>query len=138
MTIDQAIAELRERNEEVPTPARLPTEQEVDAMETELRFKFHPDYRKFLLQASDVTFGALEPATITDPEAHTHLADICESAWDEVELPRKFLPICEDNGDYYCIDKSGKVIFWTDGQTQESWKDLATWIEEVWIGENAE
>ena len=124
-------------NEEVPTPPRLPTEDEVNDVEEELGVKFHPDYRQFLLQASDIVFGALEPATITDSDSHTHLPDICQAAWEEMELPKKLLPICEDNGDYYCIEKSGKIVFWShDGTTDEKWKDLATWIAEVWIGEN--
>ena len=139
MTIDQAIAHLREVAEEVPEPAALPTEDAVADMEEELGVKFHPDYRKFLLLASDVAFGALEPATITDPDAHTHLATIAEEAWD-LEVPKKLLPICEDNGDYYCMDqKTGKIKFWSsDGASNESWPSLAVWIEEVWIGENAD
>ena len=55
----------------------------------------------------------------------------------EHELPRKFLPICEDNGDYFCMNRKGEVVFWShDGATDEKWKDLATWIEEAWIGED--
>jgi hypothetical protein len=53
-----------------------------------------------------------------------------------MEVPRKLLPICEDNGDYYCMNKKGEIVFWSaDGASDEKWKDLATWIEEVWIGE---
>jgi hypothetical protein len=138
MTLDQAIAALREHNEEVPTPPRLPTEDEINETEKLLKVKFHPDYRKFLKEASDIVFGTLEPATITDPDSHTHLPDVAESAWEEMELPRKYVPICEDNGDYYCITKSGKIVFWShnDQNVMEEWDDLASWIEQVWIGEN--
>jgi hypothetical protein len=138
MTLDQAIAALRERNEEVPTPPRLPTDDEINETEKLLKVKFHPHYRKFLKEASDIVFGTLEPATITDPDSHTHLPDVAESAWDEMELPRKYLPICEDNGDYYCMTKSGRIAFWShnDKDVMEEWDDLAAWIEEVWIGEN--
>src|SRR3954452_19324417 len=82
MTLDEAIKELRERNEPVPIPQRLPTAAEVDETERQLGVSFHPDYRKYLLEASDVVFGATEPATITDPESHTHLPTVCEEAWD--------------------------------------------------------
>ncbi len=45
-----------------------------------------------------------------------------------------WLPICEDNGDYYCIAPDGRVRFWShDGPSDESWPDLATWVGEVWI-----
>jgi hypothetical protein len=137
MTIDEAIAQLRELNEPVPKPMRLPNEEEVSTAEQRLDVKFHPDYRRYLLGASDVVFGSMEPATITDPESHTDLFQMCESAWDEMELPKSLLPICEDNGDYYCMNPKGQVVFWSaDGGTDEKWPDLATWIEEVWIGEN--
>jgi hypothetical protein len=136
MTLDEAIAKLHELNEDVPTPPRLPTEDEVAEVESDLGVKFHPDYRRYLLEASDTIYGTLEPATITDPESHTHLPDICETAWEEMELPKKLLPICEDNGDYYCMNKKGEVVFWShDGATDEKWPDLATWIEQVWIEE---
>jgi hypothetical protein len=137
MTLEQAIAHLRELAEEVPEPAALPTEFDISQVEDQLGITLHPDHRKFLLQAGDVVFGAMEPATVKDPDAHTHLPTIAEEAWD-LGVPRKLLPICEDNGDYYCIDlKSGKIRFWSnDGVTEDNWPNLATWIEDVWIGEN--
>jgi hypothetical protein len=138
MPIDEAITILRERNEEVLKPMRLPTAAEVDAAEKDLGVKFHPDYRKYLLEASDVVFGTREPATITDPQSHTHLPTIAEDAW-EMGVPKKLLPICEDNGDYYCMNQKGQVVYVSaDGETLEKWADLGTWIEEVWIGESEE
>jgi hypothetical protein len=137
MNLTRAITALRECNEDVPTPPRLPTKEEVDAIERELGVRFHPDFRRYLLEASDVVFGTLEPVTITEKESHTYLPQVARSAWDEMELPRDLLPLCEDNGDYYCINKSGKIVYWShNGTTDESWPNLATWIEEVWIGES--
>jgi hypothetical protein len=139
MTLAEAIQELRDRNETVPSPMRLPTEEEVAAAEKEIVVQLHPDLRKYLLEASDVVFGTKEPVTVTDPSFNTHLPSVCQSAWDEMDVPRKLLPICEDNGDYYCMNKKGEVVFWShDGATDEKWKDLATWIEECWIGEDEE
>ena len=137
MTLDQTIEQLRELNEPVPIPMKLPTDQQIVETEKQLNVKFHPDYRRFLKEASDVVFGALEPATITDPDSHTHLMSVTTDAWEDMELPRKLLPICEDNGDYYCMTKDGGVVFWShnDGDVTEEWDDLATWIEQVWIGE---
>jgi len=115
---------------------RLPTEAEVADAEKEIGVKFHSDYRRFLLEASDVVYGTTEPATITLPDAHTHLPTMCEEAW-ELEVPKKWLPICEDNGDYFCIDAKGKIhVFSMDGASEETWPNLATWIEQVWIGES--
>jgi hypothetical protein len=136
MTLDEAIKELRDRNEEVPTPMRLPTVEEVAAAEKEIGVQLHPDLKQYLLQASDVVFGTKEPVTVSDATFNTHLPEVCNQAWDEMDVPRKLVPICEDNGDYYCMNKKGEVVFWSsDGATDEKWKNLATWIEEVWIGE---
>jgi len=134
MNLPDVIAELRGLNEPVPKPLRLPTENEVDAAEGRLGIKFPVDYRQYLLQASDVVYGALEPAIITPDAGHLDLIDMAQTAWDEMEVPRTLLPFCEDNGDYYCLNESGEVEYWShNGATDERWKDLATWIKEVWI-----
>jgi hypothetical protein len=51
-------------------------------------------------------------------------------------VPRELVPFCEDNGDYCCIGKDGRVTLWShDGMFSGEWPDLAQWILEVWIGE---
>ncbi|HEX3144294.1 MAG TPA: SMI1/KNR4 family protein [Pyrinomonadaceae bacterium] len=136
MNLSDVIAELRELNEPVPKPLRLPTDAEVDAAEDQLGVKFPADYRHYLLRASDVVYGPLEPAVVIPDAGHLSLTDIAETAWDEMEVPRNLLPFCDDNGDYYCLTETGEVEFWShDGATDDKWKDLATWISEVWIGE---
>ena len=63
------------------------------------------------------------------------LMQTTRAAW-ALGVPFDFLAICEDNGDYFCLD-GDTVRFWShDGATSESWPDLATWITEVWLGEN--
>lgn len=137
MEISQVITELLELNEPVPEPLRLPTEAEVNAAENRLAMKFPEDYRQYLLRASNVVYGSLEPAVVTPDSGYLNLIEVAESAWDEMEVPRNLLPICEDNGDYYCLNQAGQVQFWAhDGTTDEKWPDLATWIKEVWIEES--
>ena len=138
VTLAEAIHQLRELNEPVPKPMRLPAAAAVAAAERELGVTFHPDYRTFLLEASDVVYGTLEPATIgTRKRAHTDLVRMAHDAWTLMELPRELLPICEDNGDYYCMNERGEVVYWShDGPTDERWPNLATWIQQVWIEEN--
>ncbi|MBI5876376.1 MAG: SMI1/KNR4 family protein [Chloroflexi bacterium] len=110
------------------------------AAERALGVCFHQDYRRFLLEASDVTFGALEAAQVTPDAERLYLVDMADEAHESMDLPERLLPICEDNGDYYCMRASGKsseVIYWShDGSTDERWPDLDAWIAEVWIGEN--
>lgn len=137
MTLTEAIQELRALNETVPLPRRLPTEQEVDAAERDLGVKFHPDYRRFLLEASDVVYGTLEPAVVVPDSGYLNLVEMANEAWDEMELPRTLLPICQDNGDYYCINARGEIVYWShNGTTDEKWHDLAAWIDELWIQES--
>ena len=134
MNLPEVIAELRELNEPVSKPFRLPTEAEISAAEKRLNIKFHDDYRQFLREASDVVVGTLEPAMVAADCGYLNLCEIAEYAWDEMELPLTLLPICEDNGDYYCLNKKGEVEFWTaDGAINEKWDNLAVWIKEVWI-----
>ena len=81
-------------------------------------------------------YGSLEPAIVIPDAGHLSLIDIAETAWEEMEVPRELLPFCEDNGDYYCLNQNGEVEYWShNGSTDEKWKDLATWIREVWIDE---
>lgn len=136
-SLDRVLVALRERNERVPRPPRLPSVAEVDAFERELGLAFHPDYRQYLLTASDVVFGTIEPATITDPLAHTRLADVVASARC-YGLPNALFPICEDNADFYCFTPAGEVVYWShDGMHGGHWSSLAEWIENVWLGERA-
>jgi hypothetical protein len=134
-TLDEVIFELRSLNESVPNPMRLPTKEEVSNAELEIGFEFHPDYRKYLLEASDVIFGVIEPATLTIPGCHTDLHKISRVAWKNYSLPKNLLPICQDNADFYCMNKLGEVIFWShNGWTNVKWPNLASWIDEIWIG----
>jgi hypothetical protein len=99
---------------------RLPSEDEVAGAERELGKSFPPDYRRYLLEASDVVF--------------LDLVTMVREAWD-LGVPRDWLPFCEDNGDYYCLD-GNTVRYWShNGETDDKWPDLGTWINEVWIGE---
>ena len=132
--INTAIAELRKRDRPVPKPTRLPTATEVDNTEKALGVRFHPDYRQFLLKGSDVVCGTIEPCTVLGDGNYTDLVEVASTAWEQMGLPRRLLPICEDNGDYYCMAPDGTVELWShNGLTNEQWETLADWIMKVWI-----
>ena len=134
--MDRVIAQLRELKEPVPIPLRLPSEEEVRNIENKLGLKFHPDYKRYLLEASDVVLGALEPATIHANSGPTYIVDVVNRAR-EMGVPESLVPIAEDNGDYYCMSDDGEIRFWShNGSTDEKWPNLETWIQEVWINEN--
>jgi hypothetical protein len=136
MVLDEVLQELRRLSEPVPRPRQLPSAADVDLVQQRLGTTFHPDYRKYLLVASDVVLGTKEPCTVAPGGGHTDLVRVASNAWDRCGLPRTLLPVCEDNGDYYCLQPSGEVVFWAlNGPTDERWPDLATWIKKVWIDE---
>jgi hypothetical protein len=136
MGLDEVIPILRSRNEPLPRPLRLPTRAEVDDAELQLAVRFHPDFRRFLLECSDVVCGVLEPVTIARPESHTDLFKVVEAAWTGYGVPRELIPICEDNADFYCMDAAGEVVFWShNGLSSEKWPTVADWIVQVWLTE---
>ena len=120
-------------------PFRAPTDAEIDAAEERLMFKFHPDYREFLKGRGDVGEAVLEAAVILPGSGHLDLFEIAEQAWDEMEVPRDLLPFIEDNGDYYCLTRSGGVKFWShNGTTEEKWATFGDWYQQVCIEEAQE
>lgn len=128
---------LRQLNQPVPRPPRLPTASEVENVEDRLSLSFHPDFRRYLLEASDVVFGAIEPVTITNSEASTYLVSVTEDGRKHWNLPAEYAPICESNADLYCVRPDGKVVYWPhDGTSDECWPDVAAWIRDIWIGES--
>ena len=135
MTLDQAFARLRAASETVPTPLRLPTAAEVDAAERDLGRRFHPDYRRFQLEASNIAAGTLEPALVLpDLPPYLDLRTIVQEAR-EIGVPKEVLPFCEDNGDYYTIDPAGRIALWdhTAGAAIPCRKSLAEWIANDWL-----
>jgi hypothetical protein len=139
MNLDKAFDKLRSRNRPVPQPPRLPTASEVDAAEQRLGIHFHPDYRRYLLDVSDVVCGTKEPVTITIPDSHTDLIEVAESAWDSYGVPRNLVPLCEDNADFYCMNSAGEIVFWShNGLSSERWQNLGKWIQDVWLAGDQE
>ena len=134
MSLVKVIERLRELNEPVPCPFRLPTEAEITAAEKTLGVQFPADYRYFLLHGSDVAYGTLEPAVVIPDCGHLDLVEIVQAAW-QTGVPNDFLPFCEDNGDYYCFAPEGRIVLWShDGLSSGSWSNLEKWIQQVWIG----
>ena len=109
-SLDDAIAELRTLNVPVPRPRRLPTESEVEAAISDAGVVVHADVRSYLLRASDVVYGTIEPVAING--GHVDFVRVVESAR-VMGVPDELVPICEDNSDFYCVTSSGEVVFWS-------------------------
>lgn len=133
MDLDDVIEKLRSLDKPMPKPSRLPTESEVASAENKLGVEFPPDYHQFLLQASNVTCGTVEPCRVTPGAGRLDLVKMAREAW-ELGVSEDLLPFCESNGDYFCLQPDGQVVYWHhDGSSDEIWPDLAQWINEVWL-----
>lgn len=116
-------------------PFRPPTDAEIDAAEQRLGFTFPGDYRAFLRAGGDVGDAGFEAAVILPGSGHLDIDEIAQEAW-ELDVPRDLLPIVEDNGDYYCLNRDGGIVYWShNGSTDEAWPTFAAWFQQVCIEE---
>jgi hypothetical protein len=106
---------LLERNEPVPVPLELPDEDQLVQIEEEILLPIPPEMRTFLMEVSDVVYGSIEPVTAADPHSHTYIPEVTAIAW-SLGVPHYLLPLCEVNGNYYCVEPDGEVVFWRDGE----------------------
>lgn len=131
--IDEVLDLLRENNQSVPVPLELPDHEQLVEIEEEILLPIPRDMRQFLLEASDIICGSLEPVTAADPNSHTYLPEVTSHAW-EMGVPRYLIVLCEDNGNYYCVEPDGEVVFWRDGElTGESWPSVWHWARDIWL-----
>jgi hypothetical protein len=132
--MERIIDELRRRSEKVPVPLELPDMDDIIDAEEQLFISLDGACREFLLAVSDVVYGSLEPVTVADPNSHTYLPEVAATAW-SLGVPRDLIPICEKQGNYYCADENGEIVFWENGELsdEQPWKDIWEWAEWVWL-----
>ncbi len=131
--MEEILELLREHNESVPVPLELPDEDQLIQIEEEILLPIPRDIKEYLLEASDVVYGSLEPVTAADRNSHTYLAEVTAVAW-SLGVPHHLLPICEDRGMYYVADPEGEITLWKDGElTEETWPTIWYWVREVWL-----
>jgi hypothetical protein len=115
----------------------LPDDNLLDNYEEEINFCFSKDYRELLKEADNIFYGTIELLSVTKEKKYPSELSFVLNEAREQGLPNDWLPICEDNGSYYCLLPDDTVHYWTlDGYSNDSWKDLADWVEQVWINGN--
>lgn len=137
--LDYAISELRKRDEEVPIHAKLPVLENLEKIARELNLEIGKDipsdYVHYLLDASDITFGLLEPVQITDNESkYNYLPELMEEM-KAYGIDNKGIPLCNDNDDIYYMSKDKKIHLYSHELKKEidQWENLADWILNEWI-----
>ncbi len=131
--MEDVLEMLQESQQHVLVPLELPDHDMLVVAEEELLLPIPVDVRSFLLEASDIIYGSLEPITVADPNSHTYISEVAAVAW-SLGVPRHLLPICETGGHYYCADPEGEISFWKEGDTDgEIWPSIWHWARDVWL-----
>ena len=112
----------------------LPDEDDLVEIEEELLLPMPSEFKAFLLQVSNLVIGSLEPVTVSDPQAHTHLPEVTSEAWAD-GLPRDLIVLCRVGQGCYCINQEGEVLLWQAGEidSEHTWEDVWSWANEVWL-----
>jgi hypothetical protein len=132
--MNDIVDELKALSIAVATPLELPSDDQVLDIEEALLLSIPPAFREYLLTASDVIYGTMEPVTAADPQSHTYLPEVTALAW-SLGVPRDVMPICEHRGEYYCVTPEGQVLHWANGVLNEDdgWETVWDWIKQVWM-----
>ena len=133
--MEEVLQLLREQAETLSHGLELPDEDDLLDIQEQLLIHLPYDLRMYLLLASDVVAGTLEPVTASDPNAHTYLPEVAATAWDQ-GLPRHLLPVCTHADGYYAIEQDGEVVSWSSSQQDflgDSWDNLWYWIRDCWL-----
>ncbi len=120
-------------SETVPIPLELPTFDQLVMAEEEILIPLPGELKQYLLYASDVIYGSLEPVTVSDPNSHTFLPEVTAYAW-SIGMPREYVAVCQQGNSFYCIDQEGQMLLWNeDGSESDYWESLWEWVEQVWM-----
>ncbi len=131
--MQEMIDELREVAEQVPVPLELPEHDQVVDAQEQILMPLPADFREFLMEASDVIYGTLEPVTAADPSSHTYLPEVTATAW-SLGMPREMIALCESRKGYYCVAQDGEIKLWRDGDyDDETWENIWYWVRDVWL-----
>jgi hypothetical protein len=116
----------------------LPNDELIERYEAVTGILFPKDYQYFLKRVSNAFIGYLYPLILNNEMGGVHgelLTELRQAR--KAGLPLDWLPICEDNGNYYCLVPNGSIRYWShDGRSDDSWIDLATWVRQVWMDGN--
>ena len=129
----EIIEQLQELSETVPTPLELASFEQIVVVEEEILMPLPAELKEYLLYASDVIYGSLEPVTASDPYSHTYLAEVTAYAW-SIGMSREYVAICQQGNSFYCIDQEGQVMLWSEDELEsETWDSFWQWAEHVWL-----
>jgi hypothetical protein len=135
VTLQDVIERINQADDPNKRNQPLPDDATIKKYEEATGFHFSEDYKVFLKSVSNSFVGFVSPFTLNQSLSESY-GDLVFGIKEvkKIGVQEDWLPICEDNGDYYCIAPDGSVRFWShNGFSGEVWPDLATWANEVWL-----
>ena len=132
--LDKTIEKLKIISHDKRMNIPLPNDDLLNEYEQKTGLIFSEDYRKVLKSISNVFYGTKELLSVTKNSEYYRELSVALNDARKMGIPKDWIPICEDNGDYFCLNSKGEIKYWSlDGCSDESWENLESWIEQVWI-----
>lgn len=111
---------------------KSPSDEEITEAQRKLGFVSPAEYIEFLKSGYDLGDIPMEALEIGDSPGYVNIFKAVENARRYFNMPTKLLPICKDNGDYYCLNEVGEVVLWShNGTTNEKWPGVKAWREQM-------
>jgi hypothetical protein len=127
------LKKLRGLNEVTLSQRAIPSIGEIEHFQTQYNIVLPSEYKKFLLECSDVIYSTLQPGLILPLGAYYSLDTIVNNGWN-MGVAKDNISFCEDNGDFYCFNKNGELEYWGHaGYSHEKWNSFAHWVGSVWL-----
>lgn len=134
--MEQAIALLLAHGDACATRLPPPGDAVLNDIARESGLPLPDDYRTLVQRAGNIslTRELLQPRAGRGGRLNL-LSAIAEARASGV--PAEWLPICRDNGDYYCLLPDGSVRLWShDAMFEGEWSDLPDWVVDSFINGN--
>lgn len=134
--MEHAVALVLAHSDDFAARAPLPDDAVLDHVAHESGLPLPDDYRTLVQRAGNVslTKELLQPRA--DREGRLNLLSAIAEARAS-GVPAEWLPICRDNGDYYCLLPDGSVHLWSHGAMfQGQWSDLSDWVVDSFLNGN--
>nr|WP_250810711.1 SMI1/KNR4 family protein [Neorhizobium tomejilense] len=134
--IEDVVQLLQAQADRYKTLIPLPDDDAIRYVEAKSGLVLPPDYKYLVQNAGNIALSKDLLYLRDDEIGRGNLLVAIHSAR-QAGVAADWLPICHDNGDYYCLLPDGSVQLWShDGMFEGRWLDLADWVVDSFIGGN--
>ncbi len=139
MTFEEIRSKFPDWDPAYPDDWERPSKEEIESIEKDYGIQYSEQFTQFQLVESHRTpmgdfasddFGWANP----NLGPATSLREKVKDA-SEVGVPKELAPFKDDNGDYFCITKEGKIVIWnhnSNGIEQDKnyqWESFVEWLD---------